>query len=238
MKRIALGVCGLGLVATLVSAQEVGSPTTQPVDGGVNEISLESLVDRVSYTLGAQFGQKINRSSFEINKELVLLAVKDVIYGGDLRITAQEMRAAMNQMRQELAQRNLESGRVFLSKNREKVGVITLESGLQYKVIEPGDGEMPKLTDRVRVHYSAMLIDGQEFDSSYRRGRSAVFFVGEVVPGWTEALQLMKVNAHWQLFIPSNLAYGEKGNPRISPNSALVFDVKLLAIEPPQADGG
>jgi FKBP-type peptidyl-prolyl cis-trans isomerase FklB len=129
-------------------------------------------------------------------------------------------------------EKNKKEGEAFLAENKKKEGVKTLPSGLQYKVIKEGTGKSPKATDKVSTHYRGTLIDGTEFDSSYKRGQPATFPVNGVIPGWTEALQLMKVGSKWQLFIPSKLAYGERGAPPvIGPYSVLIFTVELLAIK-------
>ena len=126
--------------------------------------------------------------------------------------------------------------KAFLAANKKKPGVVTLPSGLQYKVLKEGTGKSPKVTDTVTVHYRGTLIDGTEFDSSYRRNEPATFEVGQIIPGWVEALQLMKTGAKWQLFIPSELAYGEQGaGSQIGPNSVLLFEVELLSIGEPEA---
>jgi len=132
-----------------------------------------------------------------------------------------------------LAQENLEKGKAFLAENKSKEGVKTLPSGLQYKVIHQGSGKIPNASDRVRVHYKGTYLDGKQFDSSYARGKPAAFSVTGVIRGWTEALQLMHVGSKWQLFVPSDLAYGERGSRSIPANSTLIFDVELLGIEEP-----
>ena len=131
-----------------------------------------------------------------------------------------------------LAEKNMEEGEKFLSENKKKKGIVTTKSGLQYIVLSEGNGARPKATDKVKVHYKGTLIDGTEFDSSYKRGEPAVFQVKGVIPGWTEALQLMKVGSKYNLFIPSNLAYGQRGaGSKIGPNVTLIFEVELLSIE-------
>jgi FKBP-type peptidyl-prolyl cis-trans isomerase FklB len=133
---------------------------------------------------------------------------------------------------QKLSEKNKADGEKFLAENAKKEGVKVLPSGLQYKVITPGTGKSPKATDTVTTHYKGMLIDGTEFDSSYKRGEPATFPVSGVIPGWTEALQLMKEGAKWQLFLPSNLAYGERGAGRdIGPNATLIFEVELISVK-------
>jgi FKBP-type peptidyl-prolyl cis-trans isomerase len=130
-----------------------------------------------------------------------------------------------------VGEKNKKEGEAFLTENKKKEGVKTLASGLQYKVLKEGSGKMPKATDKVTTHYQGTLIDGTEFDSSYKRGEPASFLVNGVIPAWTEALQLMKVGSKWQLFVPSKLGYGERGmGPKIGPNAVLVFTVELLSI--------
>jgi FKBP-type peptidyl-prolyl cis-trans isomerase FklB len=132
----------------------------------------------------------------------------------------------------EVAKKNRAEGEAFLAENKKKEGVKTLPSGLQYKVIKAGTGKKPKSTDTVTVHYRGALINGAEFDSSFKRGQPATFLVSKVIPGWTEALQLMEVGAKWQLFIPSSLAYGEQGaGSDIGPNATLIFEVELVSIQ-------
>ena len=143
-----------------------------------------------------------------------------------------EMAAKQAEMMKSQGEKNKKEGEAFLAENKKKEGVKTLASGLQYKVIKEGTGKTPKATDKVSTHYQGTLIDGTEFDSSYKRGEPATFPVNGVIPGWTEALQLMKVGSKWQLFVPSKLAYGEKGaGPIIGPNAVLIFTVELLAIK-------
>jgi FKBP-type peptidyl-prolyl cis-trans isomerase FklB len=142
------------------------------------------------------------------------------------------MAAFQKEMIAKLGEKNKAEGEAFLAENKKKEGVKTLPSGLQYKVIKAGTGKKPKVTDTVTTHYRGTLMNGTEFDSSYRRGQPVSFQVNGVIPGWTEALQLMEEGAKWQLFIPSNLAYGERGAGRdIGPNATLVFEIELLSIE-------
>ena len=146
-----------------------------------------------------------------------------------------EMKAKMQKRMGEMAAKNRAAGEIFLAANAKKEGVVTLPSGLQYKVITEGSGETPKATDTVTTHYRGTLIDGTEFDSSYTREQPATFAVRGVIPGWVEALQLMTVGSKWQLFVPGKLAYGERGRaPRIEPNATLVFELELLSIGSPK----
>jgi FKBP-type peptidyl-prolyl cis-trans isomerase len=141
-----------------------------------------------------------------------------------------EMTAKQAEKIKMAGEKNKKAGETFLSENSKKDGVVTLKSGLQYKVITEGTGKMPKESDTVTTHYRGTLVDGTEFDSSYKRGEPVSFQVNGVIPGWTEALQLMKTGSKWQLFIPSGLAYGENGPEPIGPNAALIFDVELISV--------
>lgn len=199
--------------------------------------------DKISYGIGMDIGENMKRQSIDIDPDMLAQGIKDVFAGGELLLSEEEFRNTMENFRkdmmekqkvqmQELSDKNKKEGEAFLAENKKKEGVITLPSGLQYKVIKEGEGNVPKATDTVTVHYRGTLIDGTEFDSSYSRGEPATFPVNGVIPGWTEALQLMKTGSKWQLFIPSNLAYGERGaGGKIAPNSSLIFDVELLSIK-------
>jgi len=143
----------------------------------------------------------------------------------------QRMIARQQEMLRKEAETNLAAGNAFLEENKGKPGVVVLPSGLQYKVLEEGTGRTPTATDRVKVHYQGTFVNGEEFDSSYRRNQPAEFQVNRVIAGWTEALQLMKEGAKWQLFIPADLAYGERGRPpSMPPNSTLIFEVELIEV--------
>lgn len=197
-----------------------------------------------SYGLGANYGKLLNRQSIEIDMESFIAGVKDGMTNESLlsdqevqavlKAITDELRARSTQRREQQAEANRKQGEDFLAENAKKDGVVTLKSGLQYKVIQDGEGRIPSARDTVKVHYRGTLIDGTEFDSSYKRGNPASFGVNGVIKGWTEALQLMKEGSKWQLFIPSELAYGARGTGNsIGPNSTLVFDVELLEITTP-----
>jgi FKBP-type peptidyl-prolyl cis-trans isomerase FklB len=170
--------------------------------------------------------------------------VQDALLGKEPLMTPQEIRTTLVDLQKKVAavqdqkrkveeEKILAQGKTFLAENRKKEGVKTLPSGLQYRIVAEGSGKTPKSTDTVTVHYRGTLIDGTEFDNSYSRGKPATFGVGRVIAGWTEALQLMKEGARWQLFIPPDLAYGEKGaGSKIPPNSTLIFEVELISVEP------
>ncbi|MFZ0286221.1 MAG: FKBP-type peptidyl-prolyl cis-trans isomerase [Terriglobales bacterium] len=207
---------------------------------------LSSQKDKFSYALGMNLGSNLRRQSVSVNGELIARGLKDGLTGGKTLLTEEEARAVMMEVQTEfrrqqqekaeqLGAANKKEGDAFLAANKAKQGVVTLPSGLQYKVIQPGTGPKPAATDTVTVNYRGTLIDGKEFDSSYKRGQPATFTVNGVIKGWVEALQLMPVGSKWQLFIPSDLAYGERGaGQEIGPNSTLIFEVELLSIKPPE----
>jgi FKBP-type peptidyl-prolyl cis-trans isomerase FklB len=207
------------------------------------EDELKNKEDKLSYALGLNIGNSFKQQSIEIKPDIFLKGIKDAFAGGKQLMSDDEVRETMVVLNKELtekkaeamkklAEKNKEDAVMFFAENRKKEGVKTLASGLQYKIITEGKGQNPKATDTVTVNYRGTLIDGKEFDSSYRRGEPATFPVNGVISGWTEALQLMKVGAKWQLFIPSNLAYGEKGAGNlIGPNAALIFEVELISIK-------
>jgi FKBP-type peptidyl-prolyl cis-trans isomerase FklB len=199
--------------------------------------------EKLSYSIGMDIGGNLKRQSVEVDPDLLAKGVKDSYGGGKTLLTEDEARLAITTFQKALmakkaetmrilAEKNKADGEKFLAENAKKEGVKTLPSGLQYKEIAPGTGKSPKTTDTVTTHYKGTLIDGTEFDSSYKRGEPATFPVSGVIPGWTEALRLMKEGAKWQLFVPSNLAYGEQGAGReIGPNAALIFEVELISVK-------
>ncbi len=201
-------------------------------------------LDRISYALGLSMGNNFRASGInEINVQDFADGVAAVFYGRQPKMTYDEAKAEIQAYftelekkqrvaAEELGKQNLELGEKYLAENGKRPDVNTLPSGLQYEVITDGDGPMPEATDQVEVHYTGKLIDGTVFDSSVDRGVPATFGVTQVIPGWVEALQLMKAGSKWRLFIPSNLAYGPNGAPGspIGPNATLVFDVELLKV--------
>ena len=210
---------------------------------GEEAVELTNDMDRYSYAIGAQIGSNLKSTNCEVNSAMVGRAIKDVLTDQSLALDEEETREAImafqqlvNEARQAATEQTLAEGKAFLDENANKEGVVVLPSGLQYKVIEVGDGASPKATDTVRVNYRGTFIDGTEFDSSYKRGEPAQFNVKGVITGWTEALQLMKEGAKWQLFIPAELAYGPRGRPNIPPNSALVFEIELLEVVEPATE--
>ncbi|MCX5830615.1 MAG: FKBP-type peptidyl-prolyl cis-trans isomerase [Deltaproteobacteria bacterium] len=207
------------------------------------EDELKNKEDKLSYALGLNIGNSFKQQSIEIKPDIFLKGIKDAFAGGKQLLSDDEIRETMVVLNKELAEKkaeamkklaekNKEDAVTFFAENKKKEGVKTLASGLQYKIITEGKGKSPKATDTVTVHYRGTLIDGKEFDSSYRRGEPATFPVNGVISGWTEALQLMKVGSKWQLFLPSDLAYGEKGAGNlIGPNAALIFEVELISVK-------
>lgn len=201
-------------------------------------------LDRISYALGLSMGNNFRASGIsELNVQDFADGVAAVFYGATPKMTYDEAKAEIQNFFAELEKKqraaaeeagkqNKEAGEAFLAENSKRVEVKTTPSGLQYEVLTEGDGPMPETTDQVEVHYTGKLIDGTVFDSSVDRGVPATFGVTQVIPGWVEALQLMKAGSKWRLFIPSNLAYGPNGAPGspIGPNSTLIFDVELLKV--------
>jgi len=208
-------------------------------------LALRTQKDKVSYALGANLGMNLHKQSVEVDTSIVLRGLKDALAGGKLLLTDDEAKAALTQLQTDLRNKQMEkmkeaadlnkkTGADFLEANKAKEGVVTLPSGLQYKILVEGTGPKPAPTDTVSCNYRGTLLDGTEFDSSYKRGQPASFPVTGVIKGWTEALQLMPVGSKWQLFIPSDLAYGDRGaDPRsgIGPAATLIFEVELLSIQ-------
>jgi len=203
-----------------------------------------SLEERVSYGIGMNIARDFKKQEFKVDPDLLAQGIKDTQAGGETLMTDEEVQATIAELQKilqvkqaekakVLGEANKKAGDEFLATNAKKDGVKTTASGLQYKVIEKGAGKVPAATDKVQVHYLGTLIDGTEFVSSYKRGQPATFPVNGVIKGWTEALQLMKEGAKYQLYIPADLAYGERGaGPAIGPNSTLIFDVELLKVNP------
>ncbi len=199
--------------------------------------------DKVSYSIGFGMGNNLKTQGVDVDADKLSKGIKDALSGAkpmmsqaDMDKTMTDLRTKMMAQQQDkmksLGAKNKAEGEAFLAKNKTAPGVKTTASGLQYQVIKAGTGKTPKATDKVSVNYRGTLLDGKEFDSSYSRGTPASFPVNGVIPGWTEALQLMKEGAKWKLFIPANLAYGEQGaGGVIGPDAVLVFDVELLKVE-------
>jgi FKBP-type peptidyl-prolyl cis-trans isomerase FklB len=227
MRQLVIGLAVLIFAAGVCIAEE-------PV--------LKTQKDKVSYVIGMFVGKDMKNQGIDLNSDVFVKGFRDALADAKPALSDQEAQEVMKTFRTEmtakkqaemkkLGEENKKKSEAFLAENKKKPGVQTLPSGLQYKVIKEGTGNKPTAYDNVTVHYRGTLVDGTEFDSSYKRNEPAKFPVTGVIPGWTEALQLMKTGSKWQLFIPSNLAYGEAGAGRaIPPNAALVFDVELVSI--------
>src|SRR3972149_5925564 len=191
------------------------------------KLVLKNQKEKVSYIIGMDIGGNLKKQSIDIDPNILAKGIQDALGGAKSLLTDQEMQETMVAFQKELMEKHKKQGEDFLAENKKKEGVKTLPSGLQYKVIKAGTGKKPKLDDTVTANYRGTLIDGMEFDSSYKRGQPATFRVSGVIPGWTEALQLMEEGAKWQLYIPPNLAYGERGaGAMIGPNATLIFEVE------------
>jgi FKBP-type peptidyl-prolyl cis-trans isomerase len=231
MKSYIIPVLALGLFVSSVPAQD--------------KPDLTNPKQKTSYAIGLDIATSLKRQDIDVDAKALTAGIADG-FAGKPALTEQEMKAAIMDLQKSAmaraeekqkaaAEKNLKAGEAFLAANAKKEGVKTTASGLQYKVIKAGTGASPKPTDTVKVHYTGTLVDGTVFDSSVERGTPATFPVKGVIPGWTEALQLMKVGDKWQLVIPAKLAYGEDGPGPIGPNSTLIFEVELLGIEKPEA---
>ena len=205
---------------------------------------LKTEVEKVSYIIGTQIAGNFKSQDIEVNLDSLLMGLKDALDGKQLVLSQAEMKVVYSRFQQKMrakmaakqakeAAKNLAAGTAYLEANKAKEGVKVLPSGLQYKVVKEGTGNTPTANDKVKTHYRGTLINGTEFDSSYKRNMPAEFGVTKVIKGWTEALQLMKVGGKWELYIPANLAYGQPGRPGIPPNSTLIFEIELLEIVKP-----
>lgn len=235
MKRILCAALAVFLVTIGCTAEEKKAE--------VKKAELTSPRDKVSYGIGMNIGRNFTREGFDVNPDILAQGIKDIMAGAPTLMTDEEAQAVLMNFQEEmiakqetrakeLAEKNRLACEAFMAENAGKEGVVALPSGLQYKVLVEGTGKTPDKDDTVTVNYRGTLIDGKEFDSSYKRGEPATFPLYGVIPGWTEALQLMKEGAKWQLFIPSALAYGESGAGRdITPNSCLIFEVELISIQ-------
>ena len=212
--------------------------------------ALTTKKDKVSYAIGADLGSKLKSSSIDVDPTVLTRALKDSLTGVKSAMTDDEIRSTLADLTKDLqakqatltkekSDKNKKDGEAFLAANKSKEGVVALPSGMQYKIIKAGTGPKPTAADTVVCNYKGTLIDGKEFDSSYKRGQPATFPVGGVIKGWTEALQLMPVGSTWQLFIPADLAYGDRqAGPDINPGSTLVFEVELVSIQAKAGDAG
>ena len=232
MKRVTIAIIGLAM-SSAIAAMDASSLTTD--------------VDKLSYSIGADLGKNFSKQGIEINADAMGKGLQDGLKGGTLLLTDDQMKEVMNKFQKDLmakrqaefaktAEANKEKGETFLNENKSKPGVVALPSGLQYKIVQPGKGLKPSKDDTVTVEYTGRLINGQVFDSSAKTGKPATFKVSQVIPGWTEVLQMMPAGSTWEVFIPSGLAYGPRsvGGP-IGPNETLVFQIHLISIEKSKA---
>ena len=219
---------GVGLLAGQVSAEEKKPFQTQ--------------IEKQSYSMGADIGSRIKMQGIEVDADAFTKGMKDALAGGNLLMTDDEIRESLMALQKNLmekqeertkaaAEKNKQEGEAFLAENKKKEGVVTLPSGLQYKVIKEGEGKTPGPSDTVVVNYRGTLIDGTEFDSSFKRGEPATFPLNHVIPGWTEAMQLMKEGGKMEIFVPADLAYGEQTTGLIGPNSTLIFEIELISVK-------
>lgn len=234
MKKILLALAVSGVVAGC------STQTDSKKDPG-----LESTDQKVSYGMGLVLGERMKNDLPDLQMEQFLQGIEHGHEGDEevSRMSREEIQEALmayqkqlqerdNAQRDELAEKNSEAGEAFLAENAERDGVETTDSGLQYEILEEGDGEKPAESDQVKVHYTGELLSGEVFDSSRERGEPVTFGLNQVIPGWTEGLQLMNEGSRVKLYIPSDLAYGPGGNHSIGPNETLVFDVELIEVNP------
>ena len=222
--RVIFALIFLAIVATPALAQD-----------------LESDKGKLSYAVGWDIGEDIQRRGAEFDVETVIAAIRDSAAGKDPQVPAEEMVAMLTELQQKVRQEQAEAFQKladdnqaaadeFLEKNKSKNGIVVLPSGVQYRILEEGEGARPGMEDTVRVHYRGSKINGHEFDSSFARGVPEEFPVNTVLRGWQEVLPLMKTGATWQIFVPPELAFGARGNPPVGPNEALMFDLKLVEL--------
>ena len=244
-KRSLMTMAMAALLAAALAAQQNPAPKDNQQSS-----PLTTKKDKLSYSLGLETGRQLQRMSVDVDPAAFARGMKDATPGGKPALGDNEVRQAIAEMQMEqqakiqklqaeraaanqaMAEKNKKEGQAFLAENKNKPGVVTLPSGLEYKILKEGTGPKPKADDTVVCHYRGTLINGTEFDSSYQRGEPVTFPVRGVIKGWTEALQLMPVGSKWQLFIPADLAYGEQGFPgKIEPGSTLIFEIELISIQ-------
>jgi FKBP-type peptidyl-prolyl cis-trans isomerase FklB len=225
------------------SGQTPATAGKAPAAKSQSALTLTTPKDKVSYAIGLSVGKSLHKDSVDVDPNVLVQGLRDALAGSQPLLTDEEAKAAMLALQNDVRKKqeaqmqvageaNKKEGEAYLAANKTKEGVVTLPSGLQYKILKEGTGPKPSASDSVVCNYRGTLINGTEFDSSYKRGQPATFPVGQVIKGWTEALQLMPVGSKWQLFIPSEMAYGPRGpSPDIGPNATLIFEVELLSIQ-------
>jgi FKBP-type peptidyl-prolyl cis-trans isomerase len=249
MKKYALPLALISVVGLQACNEQPGTATASGEAAAPAEIELDSTERRLSYGVAYGLAKRMAADQVPMDRDAFFLGFSDGLDGSDSRVSDEQLQAEMQAYQQKMmaaaeaeqekqGTANQAEAEAFLAENSQREGVITTESGLQYEVLEKGDGPVPTAQDRVEVHYTGTLIDGTEFDSSRKRGEPVTFGVTQVIAGWTEALQLMPVGSRYKLYIPPELGYGSGGaGQMIGPNAALVFDVELLSIvEPPAED--
>lgn len=232
------------IILILVAVLIISALCFGEVQKTVKKIKFKDQREKLSYSIGLDIGKNLKKQEIDIDTKLLLKGLTEGLSGATPSLSEEEikevfttfqkdMETKQNEKKLKLAEKNKTEGEAFLASNKTKKGVVTLPSGLQYQELTPGNGPSPTAADTVTVNYRGTLVDGTEFDSSYKRGQPLNIGVSGVIPAWTEALQLMKVGAKWQLFIPADLAYGTQGAGQvIGPNAVLIFEVELLGIEP------
>jgi len=260
---IALFAAGMMLLGSAI-AQQTPAPTPSPAPAAKTTthapvkktgtapksaapLALKTQKEKASYAIGLNIGKNLHKDSLEVDPNIFQRGFKDGMAGGKALLTDDEIKTVLTAVQADLNKKqgekmqqqgeaNKKAGDAFLAANKTKEGVVTLPSGLQYKILKAGTGPKPTASDSVVCNYKGTFLDNAEFDSSYKRGEPAKFPVNGVIKGWTEALQLMPVGSKWELFVPSDLAYGPNGRPEIGPNSTLLFEVELLSIEAKKDD--
>ena len=237
MKLKKIKVLPIALAASLIL---VGCGEASKPKAVAAAVALESEIQKVSYIMGTNIGGQIKGEAFEVDIPSLTLGLSDAVAGNEPKLSEDEVKAVIEAFQAKMmaeqeasaklvAETNIKEGETFLAENAKKDGVVVLESGLQYKILTAGTGAIPTPENTVEVHYKGTLLDGSEFDSSFKRGVPAQFGVTQVIPGWVEALQLMKEGAKWELYVPADLAYGPGGTGGlIGPNQTLIFEVELL----------
>jgi len=233
-----------GVVASQV-AFAASSTTPAPVtSAAATQAAPKSLQDQISYTIGVDMGKNLKTQAINVNPDMLAQGIKDGMAGGALLMTQPQMDAALKQFQQQMVSKqqqqmqamgaqNAKEGAAFLAANKTKPGVVTAPNGLQYKVDEAGSGASPMATDTVTVDYQGAFINGQVFSSTKQQGQPVTFQVSQVIPGWQQALKMMKPGAQWTVYIPANLAYGAQGvGDTIGPNETLVFNIHLISVKP------